>query len=408
VCCCLWWSLVAAVALGVLGVGGAAADPPFWATLTPDCSSTTLAIPGGDQHPGTVMRIVSSDSTVDLSLPLHSSFSWSGSDTFWVPLNAFGAFSYDMSCSGQGFEADLADMQRPPVSFTGATTAGAEVIAWRTDPHSSTLTVFPGESELPFIAPINDDYKAEVTLTQGAITLSGSVGGQKQTFRSSGTFDLGEQTPSGVVDVETLPGSQAHWTISITAAPLTIRGASASRRYIRPSAIDRIHYTLSSDATVSVDVRSPNGSVRSLVTNLRQGLGANGIHWNGLDANRKPVPQGTYRIEIAATNVFGSSATRSVSVLVDTQPPRVSFGFGKRVRPYQTLKFRISDSLSGLKTARVYLDGRVSGFHTTRSGANSFAVGPRTQWPLGRHRLTVVATDHVGNSRSYSKGFHIP
>jgi len=397
---CLWWSLVAAVAAGVL-VGGAAADPPFWATLTPDCASSSLLVDLPDEHFAPVARIVSFNSTVDLSA-FGSSFSWSGSDTFWVPIYTGGGLNYAMSCSGPGFEMDLADERRPPVSFSGATTAGAEVFKFA-DPHYN-LVVIPGESELPFIAPINDDYTAQVSLSQGAITLDAGQG-HKQTFTSSGTLDLGRSR--GIVYVETQPGPQAHWTVSITAAPLTIRGASASRRYIRPSGIDHIDYKLSSDATVDVRVRGPGGVVRTLLTNLKQALGANGVHWDGLDGSRRPVPQGMYKVEIAATNVFRSSAVRSLTVGIDTQPPRVAFGFGKRVNRFQRLKFRVSDTLSGWKTARVYLDGRAAGFYSTRS-ANAITVSPHTGWPVGRHRLTVVATDHVGNRRSYSKRFHVP
>jgi hypothetical protein len=405
----LSWCFVAAVAAGVMGVGGASADPPFWATLTPDCSSTVLAqnVPDGDQP---VARIVSSNSTVDLSgPPLWGSISWVGSDTFWVPLDMVGEVSFGMSCSGSGFEMDLADLQRPPVSFTGATTAGAEVIERWTDPHSSTPAVMPGESQLPFLAPINDDYKAEVAVSQGAITLDNA--GHKQTFASAGKFDFGQpyRTPGRIdLAVETQPGPQAHWTITIIPAPLRLTRATASRRYIRPSGIDHIDYTLSSDATVNIDVHGPKGTVRPLVMNLKQALGENRIHWDGLDANHEPVPQGTYRVEIRAVNIFGSAAGRSVTVGVDTQPPRVAFGFGNRVKPRQSLEFRISDALSGWKTARVYLDGRAAGFHSTRTGAHGFTVSPRIAWPLARHRLTVVATDRVGNRRSYSKGFRVP
>lgn len=402
---CFWWSLVAAAAVGVLGVGGAAADPPFWATLTPACSSDALTVSVPDGH-SALARIVSSNSTVDLSNPLWGAISWRGSDTFWVPLSVGGEFSFDMACSGPGFEMDLADIQRPPVSFTGATTAGAELITFVDSRYNPIVE--PGESELAFSAPINDDYTARLSLTQGAITLDAA--GHKETFATSGTFDLGRapRAPEGEgLFVETEPGAQAHWTVTITAAPLTITRAAASRRYIRPSGIDRIHYTLGSDATVDVDVHGPKGIV-PLVTNLKQALGANAFHWDGLQANGKPARQGTYRIEIRAANVFGDSATRSVSIGVDTQPPRVSFGFGARARPHQRLNFRISDRLSGWKTARVYLDGRASGFHSVRSGANAFTVSSRNQWPVGRHRLTVVATDHVGNRRTYNKRFQVP
>ena len=405
--CCIF---ALGAALLVLGVGGASADPPFWATLTPDCSANTLLVNVPDGHGGPVARIVSSNSTVDLSLALHSDFSWRGSDTFWVPLYASGGLTYGMSCSGSGFEMDLADQQRPPVSFTGATTAGAETIAWRTDPHSSNLTVFPGESELPFSAPINDDYEAQVSVTQGAVTLAGAEDGHKQTFDSSGTYDLGHDrfAPSGeAVYVETQPGPQAHWTIGITAAPLAVTGAAVSNRYIRPSGLERIHYTLSSDATVSVDVHGPNGTVRRLETDLKQALGAQTIHWDGLDDNRKPVPQGTYKVEIAATNVFGSFALRAVYVDVDTQPPRVRFGFGERVTPHQRLRFRISDTLSGWKTARPYLDGRASGFRIAHAGRNAFVLERPSGWSLGRHRLVVATVDRVGNRRTYAKTFDV-
>jgi hypothetical protein len=383
-----WLGVAVAAALAslVLGVGGASADPSYWGTVSSDCSSSSIPAPSGwASHPDSVARIVSLDSSVQGYFGDFGWASWSGSDTFWMPIGSTSSAFSLYSCSGSGFEVELADLPNAPTSFTGATTAGAEDVS----PNSSGA-----ESDLAFKAPIGDDYTAQVSLTQGAITLDDGQG-HTQTFASSGTFDIGH-LDAGQNDlyVKTQDGPQAHWTISITPAPLALSNVSASAALIRPSVIDPIGYTLSTDAQVSVAVRSQSGAViRQLETNNATTAGKHTIDWDGLDANGNP------------SNVFGSSAAGTALVAVDTKPPLVSFSFGHRVRRSQGLRFQISDAVSGWKNMLARLDGRTRGFNLTRAGSGAFIASHRNGWSPGKHRLSIVATDSVGNHATYVKPF---
>lgn len=89
-----------------------------------------------------------------------------------------------------------------------------------------------------------------------------------------------------------------------------------SRAGSRDTAIFDIGYTVSSDVQVEVSILSYGGKVLSQVGATRAvSSGSNHVTWNGRDSAGRPVPAGTYVLQLKATTTEGD-ATRVVQPLV--------------------------------------------------------------------------------------------
>jgi parallel beta-helix repeat protein len=83
--------------------------------------------------------------------------------------------------------------------------------------------------------------------------------------------------------------------------------------------ITTVAYSISESATVTIEVRTPNGStlLKTLESSVYKTTGSYQVVWDGRDSNGATiVDEGYYRVRILATDSAGSVVTRDVSVRV--------------------------------------------------------------------------------------------
>lgn len=103
--------------------------------------------------------------------------------------------------------------------------------------------------------------------------------------------------------------------------------ASTSRLLLSPNGdgafdIFDINYDLKNNASISVTVFSETGLVRTLMEAQEQNTGTHFLTWDGRGDNGSVVPDGAYRVEIAASAAFYSEK-QSLAAQVDTLAPAV-------------------------------------------------------------------------------------
>jgi hypothetical protein len=172
-------------------------------------------------------------------------------------------------------------------------------------------------NDIRFSAPGTAHYKAELTLTQGSVELSGGL--SDHVFASSGRYDLGflDLGPRDIY-LTPLAGPTAKWYLSIQAQPVVLSGLKAHPARIRPKQTTTISYHVDGDVTLSAGVENSSGtSVRTLASNRPVAAGDNTLTWDGLDRAGSPVPNGTYTVAVSFTDAAGNSGSGLASVQVE-------------------------------------------------------------------------------------------
>jgi len=103
--------------------------------------------------------------------------------------------------------------------------------------------------------------------------------------------------------------------------------ASTSRLLLSPNGdgafdIFDVNYNLKNSANVSITVYSDISPVRSLLNGQEQTAGSHLLTWDGRADNGSVVPDGAYRVEIAASAAFRTEK-QTLSAQVDTLAPAV-------------------------------------------------------------------------------------
>jgi hypothetical protein len=332
-----------------------------------------------------------------------------GSDTVWASGGSFGAgASLDglLHCdSGSSFSGAVTffDVPTAPVSYSGATTFGS----W--------------ESVVDFRAPGEAQYVAELTLTQGAVQLSG--GAFQQSFASSGTYQLGTVARGvGGLRVDALEGPQAHWTVAIRPLSVALGGLSFGRGFARPGDILTLEYTTSGDTNVTASIAGPGGNtVRNLATNLPVGSGSHTLTWDGFDAAGAPLADGTYMLRMQSLDPSGLGNSGQTQVTLDGTGPSIAVASPSKLPAGNAFVADVDDSLSGVEYATLQIDGRQvaqlgtapSPYSIARaaqgSSAGRLAYRPTRGWRRGTsHRWRIQAHDKTGNERIANGTFRIP
>lgn len=157
-----------------------------------------------------------------------------------------------------------------------------------------------------------------------------------------------------------------------------------------------IMYSISTDATVGVDVLDANRSVvRVLKEEEQQAAGQHTVVWDGLDRLGQVLPDGQYFVRLTAQGTV-RSASSTVQVDVDTQPPVIRLANvpeSEQVGPdeRELLIEGVTDP-----DATVWLNDSFQPLDLSPTGG--FSV--RYTLQEGVNRIELVAVDEAGNRTS--------
>jgi hypothetical protein len=394
-----------------------AADPVPFATASGHCDpsadygSVSLAFPTQTSaHPNAVLRVVASapgDFMLwpgeDMLNPYREYFG--GGDTTWVgdpivnSLDAGATPELHLSCSDtpSDFQAQLYDVPTAPTSYTGVGTFIDGVIPVNDEAQGS---------ELFFNVPTRAPYVADLTLQQGAVTLRYDDTDTSRSFASSGTFPLGSPQPGlQSLSVTPLDGPPAHWHITIRPLPVQVSAVAFDRAEIRPGNLTTASYQLSGDASVTATVLNAAGKeVRQLASAMSAQGGHRSLRWDGFDNQGVPVPDGQYRLRIAATDSTGATSSGETEITVDGHGPRITLLSPLRISSTRAVSLQVADPLSGIRSAWLSVDGQV----VAKSANSPLVYRPQTGWSGGHHSLRLVATDRLGNTSSFTRTLTVP
>jgi hypothetical protein len=386
---CLLGSVLAAGIL-MTAIPVAAADPssPFAAISgsvdagTYDMSVAGLPVPNA--HPNVIARLTQTGSS-RLYLGSDGGNGYVGSgDVIWVnpsysSLDPGATPSVTVSnnddANGAAFSVELFDEPTAPLSYAGV---------------SSTAS---NASQLLFLTPGTAPYVANVSVSGGAIQVSG--GSSDQTFEDFGQYSLGTiSSGTGEIDVAPVAGPQTQWSISISPEPITITGQQFNHVWSQPGINNTLHFSVDGDTHLTAQIENASGTVvRTLASGLFEGAGAHTLIWDGRDSNGNPVPTGTYTAKLTSDDPVGNVANASASIGIDSTPPTVSLAH-TTLRPTQAVLVRFADDGSGLTSGSITIDGAHK--QVLRQGETTLSYGPR-RWAPGRHQVVAVTTDRAGN-----------
>ncbi len=372
----------------------ASADPgsPFY-TGTASCSdyeaevyapAVTSAFPGG------VARVQASDdlSGSDNDAPIGPG------DIEWVPVqyvDVGGSPTVGMDCSTGSITASFYTVPSAPISYSGATT------------YEGGGT----NSELPFSAPATDYYEADITVTQGAVSVDCTTG--RLTVTPSGVCDLGSINAGSQasVDVDAVDGPQAIWTVTIRALPVALSAVKASPSSGFTGSPTTISYTVSGDTTVTAGVyNSSDQLIQSLASGLAVSQGNHSLTWGGTGTGGELLPAGAYTVDLTSTDSQGNVSTQSVPFTIN--PVTVSSASVSTSSAY----------VGGAETIHYSLNGAAKVTATIKNSSGAVVARPLSstsegkgnhslKWneigangqpvPAGAYNVTISATDGGGD-----------
>jgi len=261
-----------------------------------------------------------------------------------------------------------------------------------------------GLSELAWVVPGRAPYVADVTLSQGAITIrSTRIGFSQQ-------VGLGDTDP-GLNSLLLLgtPGPLAMFSVTIRPLPITISNLRLDRQAARPAVPVTARFSVNGTTQLTAVVNNASGRmIRSLTSRTVQS-GDRSVSWNGRTQNGAPAASGTYRIVLTSRDPLGNVRTSSAPVIIDAHAPGVQVQSGSRPRPGRAFAARVVDNLSGLASASATIDGRNARtqFNNSRREARFTLASPRGGWTPGRNRFRVTARDRAGNTVTRNGVFNV-
>jgi hypothetical protein len=419
----IWWRrghqrVAVAVALGVLGIlvvcGTAVGDPsgPF-ATLSgsvaPFGSQTFNAPPVIGSHGSVMVRLAVLSGTSNVFGGVVGdtgpyAFAFTPGSMQWLPTTVsygpgdspgFSVANNDASLTAS-FTAQFYDLPAAPATYSGASVYDSTSFATQ-------------DSNLEFVVPGSAQYVVDLSLSGGAVTLSG--GPSPQTFASSGLYPLGQLTAGQrTLAVTPVTGPPAQWSVTIRALPVSVYGASFDVAYAPAGAIDTLRYSTTGQADMTATVTNSAGQlVRTIASGFTVGAGAQSLVWDGRDSAGNALPDRTYTVGLTSTDPFGNRSATSASITLDSTPPTVTMTSPGTITPSQGASFQVTDSGSGVSSATLLVDGLDVG---DWGGSNAaFPVGGVISapgpWMTGTNSWEIYATDNAGNQADVKGHFTV-
>lgn len=292
------------------------------------------------------------------------------------------------------YEVGWFDVPTFPVSFTGT-----------------------GKAQLPFQLAAPDALQADVQFSQGTMGLD--LGRQVKLTITPALFTspyrrfdltgpgqvvLGD-VKSGLNFLNVTGDDASTWTITLSKAPPALSGVAFPQRWLRPGRNGVATYTCSRPTKLTATVRDSKGlAIRTLVQNAQITAAAlsGPLTWDGRDSAGNPVPDGAYTIHVDSVEGAVSSSA-DAPVVVDGTPPDLSVTSASPHTHGSRIRLSASDSGSGLAQAELYVDGHAVG--PLAQGQHTYR--PAHGWHVGRHRVTLLATDNAGNAQRAAQEFRV-
>jgi FlgD Ig-like domain len=324
-----------------------------------------------------------------LSWPASGSYWLSGVDLPWGATPPTGTVNCASAPQSFNYTIDYGPIPETPTWFEGDSPTGGPT------------------SSFAFTTPELDPYQALVRVYEGSITLR--FGNRSQTFsEGSSTFDLGVlDAGRQTIAVDGAGSSGGSYSIYLEAPKAYITDLSPV--YARPGASVRVPLTLAAAAVVRQRTTDLNDNVVQYAVDGALGYGHQAVTWNATDDQGKALPEGRYKLRLAASSDSDvSSAEASTTAVVDGTPPHVGVvppvgGIASKALVINA--FDLGTPLSGLGQVTVSVDG---GPPTAVAGSGSHRnFIPPGGWKPGTHTVEAVALDQAGNIAKASTTFSI-
>lgn len=364
----------------------ASADPTAPFETYPDpCDNAPPPVVSA--HPDVIARVSVPTGYIQTETPFEDSQTVTAGDVAWIPVGAVAAGTSPylpvINCSQPGDSSvEFFDVPGAPTSYSGA-------VSYTTQGGGP-----PDAAVLPWLARGTTRYVATVSLSGGAIRLSGGV--STRTFDSSGQYAIGSRNPGGTeINVDPVEGPTAGWTISIVPVPTTVDGVSFNHGFARSGAINTLRYSTTGSTTITAPVTrlSTGQRVRTLATAFPVSPGQHSLMWDGRDDDGATLQDGRYVATITSVDPYGDQTTGRARITLDNTPPTATLA-RRYVRLNQAIVVRFRDSGSGLASAGIIVNGHRKALH---NGLSQVSYIPRGGWSPGRHSISATALDRAGN-----------
>ena len=380
--------LAAAVASLLVSGSAFAADSVPFASVSGTCDSSDSSSSSYETAPQPAARTaVIARLEVQAGSGGSTFGSFSGPDTIWASAGSVSAGDrlrgYVYCSPDSPYTVTYYDRPTTPTAFSGSTTPGGT------------------DSSLPFRVPGGAQYVADLSLSQGAVTLD------QRAFASSGRLEMGTlRAGDNSLEVAAKDGPQARWSVSIRALPVVLSALKFDHRAVRAGTIVKGSYTTSGDTTVTGNVVAADGRVvRSLASGLPLGLGEHSLTWDGLDGGGRPVPDGTYALRLDSLDPSGERGAGQATITIDSAPPKFAVSARNRLRRSRAIVVQVTDKTSGVRSASLRIGKRT--VKRLRRGQKRLIYRPSRGWRPGTHSLRAVATDVAGNSARLTRRLRV-
>ena len=395
--CAIWIASVSCVAMLLGATGASAAEPGVFATTTTTCSDGVLDFPvQASAHPNVIFRFKSIGAQGGIGTFGGTSSDFAPGDAGWglyeTPKGVLAgeAPKLYVNCGETGsVEASLAERPGTPATFNGVTTAN----------------YFQG-SFIPFTAPGTGQYVLNLSISQGAIEVTGIQG----ILQSGGEYPLGTlEAGAHNLQIDARQGPAAVWGATVSEVPVAINGLSFGRACMAPGKGIPAKFSVTGDTSITASVLSGSGAVVRSLGIFGVKLGDGSIPWDGRNSGGGRVANGVYTLGLTSTDPQGDVTSAQTSIAVARTGPRVKAVNRRRIARKHDLVFSFSDDPCGLTKATVVIDGHRRGVYrgSALSRSGRLLVSPRGYWAPGRNRWRVITVDPVGNRRTTAGVFRV-
>ncbi len=291
-----------------------ASQPQFFSQQSSQCGAEIPPVVTASPNPGANEQVgaeVVFDGAAEGDLypnedPSTGVIGFNGQDQAWLYVGKGRSESVEIPCSPDSvaYQVNFFQLTSPPISFTGLSSYDDGDLS----------------SQLPFDVQLAGDYRARISVTQGAININNASSGwnsvKLRTVAVSGstTLDLGPLSRGlGAVNLTARPGPQAEWSIAVEHGKSSLKDVHTGDVGAGQNGID---FGLTGAAKVSAYVYH-SGSRKRIATLLRSrsyGSGLSAVRWL---PKRRP-PAGRYVVRFTAVDAWGDVSKSSVKIRLNS------------------------------------------------------------------------------------------